>query len=193
MAVATVPGAGEVGAGAPGEVKDGAEVEAVGASPEAVAVLEGVAREDGGNMKPKDFINAIPNDTIVSAIGEAESKTSGEIRVFISNREVEDPVKAAQEQFLKLGMERTKHRNGVLLFVAPRSQAFAVIGDAGIHDKCGPEFWSELAGQMAGSFRAGDYSNGILAGVRRAGDLLAKHFPRQSDDQDELSNTVVTD
>jgi uncharacterized membrane protein len=171
----------------------GAGVEAVGASPEAVAVLEGVAREDGGNMKPKDFINAIPNDTIVSAIGEAESKTSGEIRVFISNREVEDPVKAAQEQFLKLGMERTKHRNGVLLFVAPRSQAFAVIGDAGIHDKCGPEFWSELAGQMAGSFRAGDYSNGILAGVRRAGDLLAKHFPRQSDDQDELSNTVVTD
>jgi uncharacterized membrane protein len=157
------------------------------------AALAAVVLEDDGSMKPKDFIGSVPNDKIVSAIGEAESKTSGEIRVFVSNREVKDPIKAAEDQFLKLGMARTKDRNGVLLFVAPRSQAFAVIGDAGIHDKCGPEFWSELADQMAGSFRSGDYAEGILAGVRRAGDLLARHFPRRTDDQDELSNAVETD
>lgn len=155
--------------------------------------MAAAAQEGDGSMKPNDFINAIPNDKIVSAIGEAEAKTSGEIRVFVSSREVQDPVKAAEEHFLKLGMERTKDRNGVLLFVAPRSQAFAVIGDAGIHDKCGPEFWSQLASEMTASFRSGDYANGILAGVRVAGVLLAKHFPRQSDDRDELSNTVATD
>ncbi len=144
-------------------------------------------------MKTKDFISAIPNDRIVSAIGEAESKTSGEIRVFLSNREVEDPLKAAEEQFLKLGMAQTKERNGVLLFVAPRSQAFAVIGDAGIHDKCGPGFWSELAERMTGSFRSGDYGGGILAGINRAGEILAQHFPRRPGDQNELSNAVETD
>lgn len=162
-------------------------------SPGAEAALAAAAQEGDGSMKPNDFINAIPNDKIVSAIGEAEAKTSGEIRVFVSSREVQDPVRAAEEQFLKLGMERTKSRNGVLLFVAPRSQAFAVIGDAGIHDKCGPEFWSQLAAEMTASFRAGEYADGILAGIRRAGELLAKHFPRQSDDRDELSNAVETD
>src|SRR5262249_22322546 len=71
-------------------------------------------------------------------------------------------------------------RNGVLLFVAPRSRSFAVVGDAAIHARLGPEFWHDVAAAMEADFRGGRYTDGIVKGVARVGDALAAHFPRQA-------------
>ena len=116
---------------------------------------------------------------MVGAIGEAEQKTSGQIRVLISHKSVADPVDAAQKEFVRLGLTKSSERNGVLIFVAPRTRKFAVIGDAGVHAKCGDEFWRELAKVMTEYFRKSEFTEGIIHGVRKAGELLAKHFPRQ--------------
>ena len=35
----------------------------------------------------------------------------------------------AQQTFDRLGMTQTKHRNGVLLFFAPLTQQFAIVGE----------------------------------------------------------------
>ena len=129
-------------------------------------------------MHPKKIINQLLHDSLVTAIREAEQKTSGEIRVLISHKAVDDPVAAAQKEFLRLGMNKSPERNGVLIFVAPRTRKFAVIGDEGVHSKCGDEFWQELANAMTGYFRKSEFNEGILHGVKRAGELLAKHFPR---------------
>ena len=77
-----------------------------------------------------------------------------------------------------------------LLFVAPRTHKFAVIGDAGVHSKCGDEFWSALATEMSGYFRRSEFTSGLVHGVRKAGELLAKHFPRRPDDTNELPDEV---
>jgi uncharacterized membrane protein len=130
-------------------------------------------------MHPKTFSKHLQHEKIVTAIHEAEHKTSGRIGVSISVKHMGDPVAAAQKEFLRLGMDKSADRNGVLIFVAPRAHRFAVIGDEGVHVKCGDPFWRELAGAMEGYFRRAEFTEGIIHGVARAGDLLAEHFPRK--------------
>ena len=142
-------------------------------------------------MKPRHFIARLDRKRIEDAIAAAEIKTSGEIRVLIHRQPVDDAVAFAQKEFLRLGMQRTRERNAVLLFVAPTSQAFALIGDEGVHAKCGQPFWSEVAAVMQENFRAGDFTGALLEGIARAGQLLADHFPPRADGANELPDKVV--
>ena len=144
-------------------------------------------------MKARGFLNQLRHDEILAAIRAAEEKTSGEIRVFISRKPVADPVPVAQAHFLKMRMDKTRHRNAVLIFVAPRTHKFAVIGDAGVHAQCGDTFWRELAAEIAGHFRKSQFTSGIVHGIRRAGQLLAQHFPPSPGDGNELSDEVAHD
>jgi uncharacterized membrane protein len=130
-------------------------------------------------MHPKKLIKQLPHDTLVAAIRDAELKTSGQIRVLISHKSVADPMAAAQKEFIRLGLNKSPEQNGVLIFVAPRTHKFAVIGDTGVHAKCGDAFWQELAKAMTEYFRKSEFTEGIIHGVRKAGELLAEHFPRQ--------------
>jgi uncharacterized membrane protein len=112
---------------------------------------------------------------------------------MIGHKPAPDPVATAQEAFLKLGMQATKHRNAVLIFVAPRSRTFAVIGDEAVHAKCGESFWRELAAAMTGHFQRGEFTDGIVNGIDRAGEMLAGHFPHEPDDKNELPDDIVED
>ena len=142
-------------------------------------------------MKKSDFIKRLDHPALEAAIAQAEAGTSGEIRVLVLHEPAPEPVAAAQAAFTRLGMEKTRERNGVLLFVAPASRTFAVIGDEAVHAKCGQIFWDELAAVMTGHFRRDEFTAGLLAGIDRAGALLAEHFPRRPDDTNELPDRVV--
>ena len=144
-------------------------------------------------MKPGKFLETLRHDEIVAAIRAAEAKTSGEIRVFVSHKTTDDAVAAAQAAFERLGMVKTRHRNGVLIFVAPRARKFAVIGDAAVHKKCGDAFWRALAAEMSGHFKNAEFMAGILHAIQKAGALLAEHFPPTPGDTNELSNRVAED
>ncbi len=134
-------------------------------------------------MKLPFSIPRIDHGRVVDAIRAAESGTSGEVRVLVARHKARDPLLAAQAYFNRFGMAKSPHRNGVLIFVAPRSRNFAVIGDLGVHEKCGDAFWTELAKAMETHFREGRFTDGIVHGVERAGELLAETFPRTSDDR----------
>ncbi len=142
-------------------------------------------------MRTKEFLARLEYDRIVRAIGAAEQKTSGEIRVFVQRGEITDPMAAARAQFEKLGMMRTRERNGVLIFLAPRVQKFAVIGDQGVHEKCGDPFWQALTEAMRTYFQAQNFTDAVVHAIQEAGQLLAQHFPRRPDDRNELPNTVL--
>ena len=73
-------------------------------------------------MRTREFLSKLEHDQIVESIREAESKTSGEIRVVIQRGKLKtDPLLAAQKKFHRLGMHKTRERNAVLIFVAPRA------------------------------------------------------------------------
>jgi uncharacterized membrane protein len=135
-------------------------------------------------------VPAIDHARVVAAIQTAEKKTSGELRVLLARHKAPDAVAAARRHFERLGMTHTRHRNGVLIFLAPRSRTFAVIGDTGVHEKCGDAFWRELADAMSEYFKRGDFTAGLVHGIERAGALLAEHFPPAAGDRNELPDDI---
>jgi uncharacterized membrane protein len=146
-------------------------------------------------MKPREFVDALDDERIVAAIREAEGRTRAEIRVHVTARLVEDAKGAGALVFEKLGMTATAERNGVLIFLAPASRSYAVLGDSGIHERCGDEFWSSVAAAMNAHFREGRFDDGLVAGIAAVGSELARHFPRREGDGDrnELPDTVSRD
>jgi uncharacterized membrane protein len=141
-------------------------------------------------MRTKDFLQKLEHDRIVGAIAEAEKKTSGEIRVFVQHGKVEDPVAAARKQFERLGMTATRERNAILIFVAPRLQNFAVLGDRGIHERCGDAFWERLVEKMREYFSAENFTDAIIHAIHETANLLSQYFPRRPDDRNELPDAV---
>lgn len=145
--------------------------------------------------KATSFLQQVDSPRVVAAIGLAETKTSGEIRVWVSDRDRPDALAAAKRRFLKLKMDRTKHRNAVLIFVAPRSRSFAVVGDVGIDEKTGEKFWVEVRDVMKGHLRGGHFTEAILHAIETAGARLAEHFPIDPGgrDENELPNDIIVD
>src|SRR5947208_16570603 len=100
-------------------------------------------------MQTKEFLSKLEHDRIVAAIREAESKTSGEIRVFVQRGKLDvDPLIAAQKKFHRLGMHKAPERNAILIFVAPRAHKFAVVGDKVIHQKYDEHYCERLVEGM---------------------------------------------
>jgi uncharacterized membrane protein len=133
------------------------------------------------------------SERIVAAIGAAEKKTSGEIRVHITRRAPKDLEEHALRRFHLLGMTKTAERNGVLIYIAPRARRFRILGDTEIHARCGEDFWKQVAAAMEAHFRKGELTEGVVAGIERVGEVLARHFPRRAGDQNELPNRIDQD
>lgn len=142
-------------------------------------------------MRTQQFLRQLDHKEIVRAIKKAEGATSGQIRVFVQRGEfADDALPRAQQRFAALKMEKTKERNAVLIFVAPRARKFAVVGDVGVHEKCGAEFWEHLVEAMRAHFQREEFSDAIIHGVREVGKLLAAHFPRTGDTINELPDEI---
>jgi uncharacterized membrane protein len=119
-------------------------------------------------------------------------KTSGEIRVLIQRGKLtSDPLVAAQRKFHRLRMHKTRERNGVLLFVAPRVHKFAVIGDKAIHEKCGDVFWRQVTENMRTHFQNEKFSHALIEAIKEIGKVLAAHFPRARANANELPDDVI--
>src|SRR5438270_9024422 len=132
-------------------------------------------------MRTREFLSKLEHDEIVQALHDAESKTSGEIRVFIQRGKLNvDPLIAAQKKFHGLGMHKTTEHNAVLIFVAPRAHKFAVVGDKAVHEKCGEQLWQRLVNGMREHFRDEKFSHAIVEAIEETGKALGEHFPRRS-------------
>jgi uncharacterized membrane protein len=142
------------------------------------------------HSRPK-LMKTIDVERVKAAIAAAERSTSGEVRVSVSRFFWGSVRRAAENAFVRLGMVRTKDRNGVLFFIVPARKKFVVLGDEGIHAKVGQEFWESLAGLMSGHFRKGEFTDGLVAAIGEAGRQLAAHFPYDAAvDVNELADDV---
>jgi len=133
----------------------------------------------------------IDAEAVRQAIAEAERRSSGEIRVSVSTFFWGNVRRTAERAFVRLGMDRTAERNGVLFFVVPSRRTFVVLGDEGIHARVGQTFWEDVARAMSERFRAGDFTGGLVLGIEEAGRQPAEHSPHQgAGDRNELSDDV---
>ena len=136
------------------------------------------------------FFSKAEKSRIVSAIKEAEKKTSAEIRIHLEREFSEQGVEHARKMFERLGMHRTKDRNGVLILLGIRSRSFTVLGDQGIHEKVPQGFWDEIAQSMLEKFKADRFSDGIVYAIEKIGEKLRTYFPHERDDKNELPDGI---
>ena len=142
-------------------------------------------------MTRKKLLQLIDREKIKRAIKSAEHRTSGEICVSVAPLFWGSVEKAADKAFVRLGMAHTKHRNCVLFFVVPARRRFVVLGDRGIHECVGQEFWDSVAGIVSEKFREGDFTSGLVHGIEKVGEQLATHFPyNPTTDENELPDDV---
>jgi len=142
-------------------------------------------------MTHRKLMESVDTGRIEDAIRAAELRTSGEVRVSVSRLFWGDVEKAARKAFERMGMTQTRQRNGVLFFVVPSRRKFAVLGDAGIHEKVGQEFWYRIVNAVSDRFRTGDFTGGLVEGIELVGEQLAAHFPYDAaTDKNELPDSV---
>lgn len=141
-------------------------------------------------MKAEKFLTKQEQTAITQAIKDAELNTSGEIRVHIEDVCPNLPIERAANVLLYLGMDKTKQRNGVVIYLACQSKVFAIVGDSGINDAVPEGFWDDVCRNMATDFKEGHYAKGLIEAVKAVGEKLKMYFPYQSDDVNEQPDEI---
>lgn len=142
-------------------------------------------------MKHKDFFSAEQKQALVKAIGEAEHMSSGEIRVHIEPKcKHENVLQRAAEVFYKLGMDKTTHANGVLIYIAHDDRKFAIVGDKGINAVVPANFWDGTKEMMREHFKRGEFYEGVLFAIRETGEHLKQYFPQTPNHKNQLPDEI---
>jgi len=142
-----------------------------------------------------DYIRSILTEnqeqTLVDAITAAELLTSGELRIHLERSTGRKGAQVrAKSLFGALKMHKTAEKNGVLFYLAVEDKKLAIWAGEGINAKVPIDFWKEIVDLIISEFKQGHFSEGLIAGVEKAGNALGEFFPRQEDDVDELSNEI---
>lgn len=126
-----------------------------------------------------NFLNQEEEKKIVDLIRKIELKTTGEIRLHLATRESRKGVLTdARRTFVKLGMDRARGHNGVLIYIALKSRKVACCGDVGITEKYAPPaYWNGIVNGMTTNFAKGDYFLGVFKAVEAVGEMLIRGFP----------------
>jgi uncharacterized membrane protein len=155
--------------------------------------------EDGNQYevppKLQAYLSPADLEAIASAVHEGESRTAGEIRVHINEKLLpfQSPRKQAIRVFRQLGMDQTKARIGVLMYVTIRERRFEIITDDGVNAVVEKETWEKIARNVREQIKERGLGPGICVGIAEISEILAIKLPRKDDDVDELPNKVSFD
>ena len=138
----------------------------------------------------KQFFSKAEQAQIVAAIQSAEKATSGEIRLHVEPKTDLAPMDRAKIVFDNLGMGNTELKNAVLLYLSFKDRKFAIIGDSGIHEKVGDDFWQAEKDLLKNYFSKKEFANGLSLAIEHVGEKLKAFFPYQENDVNELSNEI---
>lgn len=139
---------------------------------------------------PKEHFSEKDQAQIVEAIQFAEKETSGEIRVHIEAHTNIEPIERAKAVFFELGMHNTVQKNAVLIYVAFEDHKLAIIGDSGIHEKVGDDFWQSEKELLISHFKKNEYALGLSLAIEQVGEKLKTYFPYLIQDKNELSDEI---
>jgi putative membrane protein len=107
------------------------------------------------------------------------------------------PVKSARARaraidLFKVGAERRTHgRTGILIYLSMRERRAEIVADEAIASKVAAETWGEAMAAMLVHIKDGRRADGMIAAVEKVGAVLAEHFPRAEDDQNELPDRLI--
>jgi uncharacterized membrane protein len=96
------------------------------------------------------------------------------------------PRQRAAEVFAAEGVWDTEENSGILIYVLLADRRVEILADRGIAARVPQAEWDAICRDMEQAFRAGQWRQGALQAVARAGELLAAHFPAAASNPNEL-------
>ncbi|MGY6552213.1 MAG: TPM domain-containing protein [Erythrobacter sp.] len=99
---------------------------------------------------------------------------------------------AAAIRLFRAGTEqRTIDHTGVLIYLSMADHRAEIVADTAIAEKVAPEIWGEAMGDMLAEIRKGCVAEGLAAGIRDVGFVLAEHFPKPVGDTNQLPDCLI--
>lgn len=92
--------------------------------------------------------------------------------------------------FYERGLHRTRDENGILIFISLLERKVWILGDRGINAVIPAERWNSLASGLTAGIRDGHMSEALVTTIAEIGNILSKHFPRKTDDTNELPDLL---
>jgi len=142
---------------------------------------------------PRRVLAAIGN-----AISESEKSHDGELRFAVEAGLHLQPLwrgqssrQRAEELFASLRVWDTAHNSGVLIYVQMVDRRIEIVADRGIATRVPQLDWDAICRRMEAAFRERRFEAGARAAIREITELLARHFPPQGDNPNELSDQPV--
>ncbi len=92
----------------------------------------------------------------------------------------------------KTGAERrTVGRTGILIYLSLAEHRAEIVADEAITSVTTPETWGEAMSALLVEVKAGRPGEGIAAAVALIGVVLAEHFPKSSNDTNEIPDKLI--
>ena len=92
----------------------------------------------------------------------------------------------------KTGAERrTIGRTGILIYLSMAEHRAEIVGDEAITAVTTPETWGEAMAALIKDVKDGRPGDGIVAAVGLIGEVLATHFPKTSEDSNEIPDKLI--
>lgn len=101
-------------------------------------------------------------------------------------------VRSRAISLFKVGTEsKTEARTGVLLYLSMKEHRAEIIADEAIASKVAPEIWGDAMVALLDQVKAGNLGGGVAAAVAQMGVVLAEHFPKGSENPNELPDRLI--
>jgi len=97
----------------------------------------------------------------------------------------------AIRHFFESGTQNTKDRTGILIFISFLEKRVELLADKGISDKIDQSEWDEIVENIVSGIQKNKMTDSIIQSITRCGDLLGKHFPIKSGDENELEDEII--
>ena len=86
---------------------------------------------------------------------------------------------------------RTTGKTGILIYLSLAERRAEIVADETIHKLTNEHTWGEAMTSLIADVRQGRPADGIVAAIQRVGTVLAEHFPRSADDQNEIPDKLI--
>lgn len=135
---------------------------------------------------------------IEKAIAASEKNHGGEIRFAVEGalpgfalwRKI-SPRDRALRVFSDLGVWDTERNTGVLIYVNWADRDVEIVADRGYNAVVHPGEWEAVCAAMEAHYREGRFKTGSLVGVEGVAGVIARHFPPDAHNPNELPDKPV--
>lgn len=101
-------------------------------------------------------------------------------------------VRSRAISLFKVGTEsKTEARTGVLLYLSMKEHRAEIVADEAIASKVAPEVWGDAMVALLDQVKAGNPGAGVAAAVAQMGVVLAEHFPKGTENPNELPDRLI--